>query len=214
MKSNDVDGAAPPRLVITRLRALHRVLRRGFRSALGMPADMDTLDRRVLEATVLPHYLDRPDVTNLLFVGVRWYTQHYGRPWSASSGKRFITLDIDPAAARFGSVQGHLVAAAADAPDHLAAGSIDVVILNGVYGWGLDDETALERTLQGFAGLLRADGELVFGWNDVAGHRPFDWRRLAAWAQFEPVRFGPLGTSSLRLPTDNVHCFEFYRKRR
>lgn len=177
-----------------------------------MPADMDTLDRRVLESTVLRHYLDRPDVHTLLFVGVRWYTRHYGERWGALAGKHFITLDIDAAAARHDSAQGHFVATAADACEHLSAASLNVVVFNGVYGWGLNDAATLERTLQGFAQLLRPGGELVFGWNDVAGHRPFDWRAVPAWRGFESMYFEPLGTSSLRLPTDNAHCFEFFRR--
>ena len=106
------------------------------------------------------------------------------------------------------------MAAAADAPRQLGAASVDVVVFNGVYGWGLNDPETLERTLQGFAELLRPDGELVFGWNDVAGHRPFDWRSLPARRRFEPLHFAPLATASLRLPTANVPSFEFYRKAR
>lgn len=193
--------------------ALHsswRVLSRTVRRSLGLHAAMDTADRVVLEQCIFPHYRRRDDVKQMLFVGTRWYTRHYP---ALLGGKRFITIDVDRRAARHGSPQGHITASAAEVRQHFGAGSLDLVMFNGVFGWGLDRLDEMEQSIAGFHEVLRPGGELVVGWNDVPRRRPFDWHALPALQRFSPLPFGPLGgVSSIDLPTDNRHRFEFYRK--
>lgn len=192
------------------LAAAWRIARRELLRALGRPAAMDSLDRRLLEGCILAHYAQREDVRSLLFVGTRWYTRHYHR---LLPGKRFLTIDVDPAMARHGSPDQHIVDSVCRIGQHLAPGSVDVVIFNGVFGWGLDEPAELQAALEGFEQVLRAGGELVLGWNDIPRRRPFDWWRTPALQRFAPMAFAPLGeVERLRLPTDNRHCFEFFRK--
>jgi hypothetical protein len=194
------------------LRAAWRIGRREVLRALGREVKADTADRRLLEDVVLPHYAQRDDVRTVLLVGTRWYTRHYPGLLGAT---RAITLDIDPAAAVDGSPHRHLVGDVRDLATLLPEASLDAVIFNGVYGWGLDDAPGFERALEGIAAVLRAEGDLVFGWNDVARRRPFDWRDSTALARhFAPLPFGPLdGATHVALPTDNRHCFEFFARR-
>ena len=191
------------------VRAPWRVLRRSARRAVGRDATMDSPDRKLLEDCILPHYRARPDVREVLFVGTRWYTRGYAERLDR---QHFVTLDIDPRAARHGSAQRHIVACVSEVERHFAPDSLDLIVLNGVFGWGLNDRERMQRALQGFHRVLRPGGELLIGWNDVPGHRPFDLHRVPALAKFEPLRFEPLGVQSVTLPTDNRHCFEFYRK--
>jgi SAM-dependent methyltransferase len=190
------------------LAAGQRTVRRAVRRSLGLQPAMDTEDRRVLGAVILQHYRTSIAVDSLLFVGTRWYTRHYAEGWGE---KRFVTLDVDPAAARFGA-QHHVTASAADVALHLAPGSFDAVIFNGVYGWGMNDADDVQRALLGFHQVLRPRGHLVFGWNDVPARIPFAWHELPAMALFEPLHFAPLGCRSLELPTDNRHRFDFFAR--
>lgn len=187
-----------------------RVAERALRRACGLRPRADTADRRLLEHSVLPHYAARADVHRVLIVGTRWYSSHYP---SLLPRQRCITLDLDPAVARFGA-ERHLVADVRDVARLLEPASLDLVLFNGVFGWGLDDPPGLERAVDGLAQVLRPGGELVFGWNDTPRRCPFDWRALPAWRSFEPHAFAPLGgATQLALPTDNRHRFDFFARR-
>lgn len=189
-----------------------RIVRRELSHRLGVGAVALSEDRRWLEGQWLPQLAARDDVRSILFVGVRWYTRHYP---SLVPGKRFVTLDIDPRAARFGNGTAHVVGDACDVARLLPRDSIDSVVFNGVFGWGLDDAQGLERALDGLAQVLRPRGELLFGWNDVPRHCPFDWRALPVWRErFEPLAAPTLGHAPrLELRTDNRHCFALFAKR-
>lgn len=186
------------------------VLRRGVRRSLGLPVGVDAPDRRLLEDTILPHYAARADVHELLFVGTRWYTQPYEQ-WFAR--QRYVTLEIDPRAARWGSRTEHVTGSAADVATLFAAARFDLVVFNGVFGWGLDRRAEVERAVQGFCTVLRPGGELVVGWNDVALRRPFPFGELKALDGFERIEFAPLGLSVWQHPGGTRHRFEFFRRR-
>ena len=178
--------------------------------ALGARDLARSPDRRVLEEVILAHYAARPAPLRLLFVGTRRYTRGYER---RVAGHRLLTLDIDPRAARYGSPHGHVVASASRAVEHYAPGTFDVVLCNGVFGWGLDRRADVEDALGGFATLLRAHGELVIGWNDTLAHRPFPLAEARALARFEPFVFPPLDAVALQLQGASRHRFEFFRRR-
>lgn len=186
-----------------------RVAAQGLRRSLGLPVRMDTPDRRLLEQCILPHYAARPDMRDALFVGVGWYTVHYE---SLLEGLRCTTIDVDPRVARYGSRYRHVVTSVVAAADHFAAAEFDLVVLNGVFGWGLNARADVEAALHGVRHLLRPGGELVVGWNDVPRYRPFPFRDCRALKDFEPAVFAPLGVTAVQLETDNRHCYEFYRR--
>lgn len=179
-------------------------------AALGAGRVARSPDRRVLEDVILAHYAAQPGPLRLLFVGTRRYTRSVeGR----LAGHRLLTLDRDPRAARWGSSQGHVVACATRAAEHFTPASFDVVLCNGVFGWGLDRRADVEAALEGFATLLRPGGELVLGWNDVFGRRPFPLEQARALARFEPFVFAPLGAAVLQLEGASRHRFAFFRRR-
>jgi hypothetical protein len=65
----------------------------------------------------------------------------------------------------------HIIAGLESIDAHIAPASLDLIICNGVFGWGLDDRTALRA----FELLQRpaTRGELIIGWNGVR-HRPLE----------------------------------------
>ncbi|AKJ29852.1 methyltransferase [Caldimonas brevitalea] len=180
-----------------------------MRRQLGLPVVIDTADRQVLEGTILPHYANRADVQRVLFVGTRWYTQAYEARFAHAY---YATLDIDPQAARYGSRQHHVTASASEADRHFEPNSFDLIVFNGVFGWGLNARDDVEAAVRAFARLLRAGGELVVGWNDVPRYRPFPFSEVLALQALQPLYFAPLHTQVLQLETDNRHRFEFFRK--
>jgi SAM-dependent methyltransferase len=207
--------AAPASAVLQRsaatLRTGARVARRAWCQALGLPPRADTADRRWLEQALLPHVAQRSDIVTVLLVGTRWYTRHYP---GLLPHQRCISIDIAAAAARHGSPHRHIIDDVRHVERHLSPASVDLVLFNGVFGWGLDDPVSLDQSLAALATVLRPRGELVFGWNDDAVHCPFDWRAVPRWRAFEPLRSAPAGgVAHLALVTDNRHRFDFFARR-
>lgn len=194
----------PPKAVRV-LRALNYIVR----SNLGLPARLDTVDRQVLERTILPAYAARTDLGRVLFVGCAPFTRHYA---AFFAGKSFTTIDPDPRVRRCGAAH-HIVDRLEHLDRHLAAGSLDLILCNGVFGWGLDERTDCEAAFDACARALRADGELLVGWNDVDAHRPFPLESLAALTRFRPIMFAPLGASRYLTDTRNRHTYDFFLRR-
>ncbi len=166
-------------------------------------------DRRMLEDVILERYAASPRRLEVLFVGTRWYTGAYER---LLAGHGYLTIDVDPRAARHGSTQGHVTLCASEAAAWFAAGRFDVIVFNGVFGWGLDERGAVEAAVSGFHCLLREGGELVVGWNDVALRRPFALSELKALHAYERFAFQTDGPLVLEVRGPNRHRFEFFRK--
>ena len=108
-----------------------------LRDAIPGRSRLRSADRRLLEDRLLPGYAADAALRTLVFVGCDWYTRDYVEVF-APGRSRFVTVDIDPAKARFGS-PGHRVAPMQELARHFAAGSVDVIVANGVYGFGIDD---------------------------------------------------------------------------
>ena len=92
---------------------------------------------------------------------------------SRRARERYRTVDIDPAKARFGAPD-HVIAPMQEIDRHFAPGSIDVIVANGVYGFGIDDRAGLCAAFAAARAVLRPGGTLVLGWNDVPALAPFD----------------------------------------
>ncbi len=190
------------------LRPLLRTLVRHARVSLGLDARLATEDRRILENVILPEYARRSDVRRVLFVGCARYTSSYARQFA---DKHYATLDPRPAARRHGA-RRHIVAHLQDLGRHAAPGSFDLIVCNGVLGWGLDQPQDAERAFAACHTALRAGGELVVGWNDVRPRNRVVPDAVAALKRFRRVTFAPLGASRYRTPTDNAHTYDFFAR--
>lgn len=180
-----------------------------LRTALGLPARLDSPDRHVLEQQILPYYASRADLGRVLFVGCDWYSKHYGELFSTS--QIFVTIDLDPKQAKYGAKR-HLVASLESLADYVGPAELDLIVCNGVFGYGLDARTEVDLAMQACFSCLRPGGELMLGWNDVVAHAPFDPSLAVEAAGFERVLLPPLGRwrSVLDMPTR--HTFEAYMR--
>jgi SAM-dependent methyltransferase len=166
------------------------------------------VDRYLLEHALFPALLADPGVQRVLFVGCEWYTRRYPQRFA---GRSFVTIDVDPAKARYGG-RPHLVASFADVDHHVAAGSLDAVVANGVIGFGLDDPADCERALAASFRCLRPGGWLVIGWNDVDDLRPVRLGELDSLRAYEHVPLPPFPTADHPTFSPARHVFSFYRR--
>jgi len=168
-----------------------------------------TPDRHVLERVILPHYRRCRNVTRVLFVGCERYTAHYSKYFR---DKQFWTIEPDPDKRKYGATR-HVVDVLQNLHRHFPPGSFDLIICNGVFGWGLNDRADCEEAFDHCFTTLVDGGELVIGWNDTPEYRPFELAELRSLGQFESMSFSPLGTSRYLCDAQmRRHVYSFYRK--
>src|SRR5687768_11038380 len=93
-------------------------------------------DRRYLREVIFPSVASAGR-SRVLFVGVRGYTKSYGSIFERV-GVEFWTCDIDPAASPYGAPNRHATADARRLDSAFSLQFFDVVMLNGLFGWGVD----------------------------------------------------------------------------
>lgn len=178
-----------------------------IRYLLRLPDPLHTTDRHLLEGVVFKHYIQRPDVRSILFVGCDWYTRHYERAYFRS--KNYWTIDPAPAARKFGAQQ-HLTAALQDLGIHLPSGYFELIICNGVFGYGLNSREQCERAFEACYRALRAGGHLVVGWDDIPERTPISLDEIKSLSHFARVAPSPLGTWRHTTDTPYRHTYDFY----
>ena len=179
---------------------------RFVRGLFGLTTALSTPDRRVLDGIILPPLVKDPSFRTVVFIGCDWYTQHYE---SMFSGRDYWTMEVDPARARFGAAQ-HLIAPMSEIASRFVPGSVDLVICNGVIGWGLNDPSDIDASLSACAKALRLGGVLVLGWNDIPEKRPVALDSLPSLGAFRRFHLG--GQTEFQTETYNRHTFSLYER--
>jgi SAM-dependent methyltransferase len=173
------------------------------------PSSLVTTDRLVLEQQIFRYYQSRPEIGDVLFVGCDGDTARYEKDYF--SNVRFVTLEPDPDNRKFGAIH-HVEAPLEHLGRHFPPDSFDLIICNGVFGWGLDEFDACEAAFDQCHRCLRTGGQLLLGWNDVPRRAPFALETIPSLARFRKFDFPLFGT--WRHLTDTVyrHVFDFYLK--
>lgn len=202
--------AEPRRKLLIALFTEHGYLPRFICRRLRLPTSIDTLDRRVLERIILPGYLADPFIRRVLFVGCDNYTTHYGQRFFAS--RDYWTIEPNPKMRRYGAKQ-HVIAPLEQLTDHFSPGFFDLIICNGVYGWGLDGAEQCKIALASCRTCLAPGGHHLIGWDDIPPHRPAVLlSEAASLAGFDKFQFSPLGSCRYLTDTPYRHIYEFYQR--
>lgn len=180
------------------------------KALLGKASFQQTDDRRVLENIIFPYFLQQSRFRNVLFIGCEWYTKGYNH-WFESHKKNLWTLEVKPWKRVFGAKQ-HIIGSMQDMSHHFTRDSIDLIICNGVFGWGLNDKPDVEAAFQACFYCIRPGGVLIIGWNDVEKYRPFNLEDCKSLVNFEALNFPPLQHSTYLTDTPLRHTFNFYVK--
>ena len=187
----------------------HGFAERILRKRLGLATPLNTTDRIVMERDIFPEYARDPAIERMLFVGCGRYTAHYQQQFFPN--KDFWTIEPDPGSAGFGAKQ-HVIAPLEELDRHFPAGHFDLIICNGVYGWGLDRPEQLEAGFAQCHSRLRDDGHLFFGWDDIPERAPVDLDTVSSRALFRKYTLPTLNTWRYLTDTPYRHTFDFYRK--
>lgn len=177
-------------------------------STIGIDLYQRTDDRRVLENIIFPYINQNDEFHKILFVGCAWYTKGYKK---RVSKKDYWTIEIVPENQKFGAFQ-HIVDSIENVGLYFKEGELDLIICNGVFGWGLDARESVENAFKGCHDLLRSGGVFILGWNDIPERRPFPLEECESLKLFKPYSFPPLSAPQYVTESENRHIFNFYIK--
>ena len=167
--------------------------------------------RRFLAEAILP-VLIRHGGDTVLFVGVQRYNRYCLREFKRA-GKILWTIDVDPEAAQWGAASRHIVGDVCYVDQVMSGRTVDVVVMNGVFGYGIDDASKAEIAVCALANTLKDEGLMVIGWNPG---RTYDYRRLKALRNaFIATSVGDIAPQS-EFPPDDIqslpHVYDVYRR--
>ncbi|MBF1990011.1 methyltransferase domain-containing protein [Fischerella thermalis] len=180
----------------------------------GFNLHLNTPDRYVLEDVIIPYLLERKEFYKILFIGCDWFTKPYNKYFK---NKEYWTIEIDENRKKYGSKR-HIIDSLLNLSNHFTNDYLDVIVYNGVFGWGINSREDTETSFQQCFQCLRPGGILVFGWNDIPEAKPFPViEECQTLQQFEPYFFSPLSTVQYSVPDKSNdqkfgHVFNFYMK--
>jgi len=181
-----------------------------LRGWLRIDTPMLTEDRRVLEQIIFAHYGSDPRIKTVLFVGCDWFTAHYQRRYFTAHD--YWTIDPDSTRRRFGAKQ-HIVARLEEIEQYFPSGFFDLIICNGVYGWGLDRAEDCEAAMSQSYRCLAEAGHLLLGWNDIPQRDPAPLSSVISLSRFSPYPFPAFGSWQYLTDTPHRHTYNFYQKK-
>lgn len=176
---------------------------------LNIPHKVNTRDRVILENIIIPFYLARKKNQRLLFVGCAPYTEHYKEYFK---DHEYWTIDPDPSQKSFGSKNKHYVIPLEEIENYFKEDFFDLIICNGVFGYGLNKPDQCEKAFDNCFSCLRENGSLILGWNDVPQYKPLDLESLESLRKFKKQKQSPFETEELKTQGFANHTFNFYQK--
>jgi len=166
-------------------------------------------DRDILERIIFPYILIEFDPKKILDIGREDYQFFYNRYFS---GRELWTIDIDPERKQFGS-KNHIIDSAANLKRHFGQATFDFILMNGVFGWGLNKPAEIESAFDGISAVLKPGGIFIFGYNNVPDLVPVPLENIRALKKFTPYYFKPLGGAVFK-SKNGEHTYNFYNKPR
>ena len=177
----------------------------------GVHYTLRTPDRMFLEQQIIAKLLGAPDVGRVLFAGVEIYTWHYKY---LLAGKDLHTIDWDGSKKWYGNAKSHIVGSVCDLERFFAPRQFDVIVFNGLIGYGLDSAPEVDRALTAAHAVLRDGGMLIIGWNNTPQHLSFSLDELPGYRLFAGRAPRSIGLTSHRHEISEVsrHTFDFLAK--
>lgn len=172
---------------------------------------MPTDDRAILEKAIFRELYVARRYRQILFVGCSEFTSWYPELFE-NTPVAFDTVDSDPEKAPFGSPRRHFVRSFESLSDMaVLRETYDLVVLNGVFGYGIDTSTSKKTALDTAGALLEIGGAMVIGYGDRPDDGDLD-PGLIDPAVFAPTTIPGLTTTKHRSTHINGHTFVCYTK--
>ncbi len=165
-------------------------------------------DRRVLEQEILPYFSNRPGIEKVLFVGCEVYTKHYEKFFKS---QEYWTIEPDSKRRRYGA-KLHIVDRLEKLEDHFESPTFDLILCNGVIGFGVNSLPQIRRALEQCVVHLRKNGILVLGYNDSPDLLPCSLDSLQSLATMQPYYLEPIRSNRIVTESWKHHTYACYQK--
>jgi SAM-dependent methyltransferase len=193
--------------ILSLLRRISKLVLAEIKGVFGVDSYLKDESRRVLEQVIFPYFLDEDTYRDVLFVGCSWCTKGYNKRFEKK--KNYWTIDNWPWKKRYGAKQ-HIIDELQNLGNYFPRGALDLILCNGVFGYGLDAKKDVERAFRACSDCLREGGVFVIGWADIEGRRPLPLEACRSLHAFKPFVFPPLGTAEYLTDTPHRHRYTFY----
>jgi len=160
-------------------------------------------ERYILERKIFPRIKNK----KILLVGCAHYTSDYPK---RLKDNQLWTIDIDPEMVKFGA-GNHIIESIVNVDKYFQKEFFDVIILFGVFGYGLNDKKEAEKTLENCAKVLKKKGILIIGWNDLPGYNPINPRNLKNFNLYQSFSWDSI-PSGYKTEKRLKGVFEFLKK--
>lgn len=145
----------------------------------------------------------------LLSIGTTKYTKHYYQFFALPN--IYKTIDNDHEIIKHTKEGYHINDTVLHLDKYFEQASIDVILFNGVYGWGIDHEDELKLAVDKIYNHLKTEGILIFGWNDNQERDPIGIRNKAIFSKFVPFAINKRGEVAFSGSRDN-QVFWYFQK--
>ena len=149
----------------------------------GIEFPRKSANRQFLENAIFK-YLDtllNTDSAQCLFIGTDKRSWHYRSRFQA----KFFTIDNDPGKAIYGDTCNHTIGSATELTLQYERDQFDVIIANGLIGFGVNDRDQCEALFAGLEAILKPNGVLVLGHNNGPSHIDFKLEEVKNYHLFE-----------------------------
>ena len=160
-------------------------------------------DRNVLEKTIFPYMLSHHNPNTILDIGREGCQKFYNKFFVK---RNLWTLDIDPERKKFGA-DNHVTDCVSNLKKHFQNNYFDFILMNGVFGWGLDEEKEVQKAFNALYDVLKPGGIFILGWND--DFVPLG--KIEGLKKFKPYYFKPLKGPKFKC-VNGEHKYNFYIK--
>lgn len=182
-----------------------------LRLTLSQSVKMHTKDRNILEQRIFKDLYINPKIKKILFVGCHLYSSWYHKIFNLS-GKKFHTVDSSPDSKIYGSPQKHFTERFELLSNKQELrNKYDCLILNGVFGYGIDEKEDKSKSVDTAYKLLKVGGILVIGFRDM--NNPDIDKKTISLNLFEPTSVPSFKSHLVITEHKNNHVFICFKKK-
>jgi SAM-dependent methyltransferase len=166
--------------------------------------------RNFLELEIFPYFRANSSFQRILFVGLHKYTIHYHTFFN--NKKEVKTIDIDPLQKEYAEINNHIVDSITNIDNYIKNEHMDLVFMNGVYGWGLNEKQDFVNALEKIHKILKHNGVVVFGWNEITQYDPLEIRKNDYFENYRPYVINGKSEVLIEQLNPKRHVYRYYEK--
>lgn len=161
-------------------------------------------DRKILESIIFPYVLAQYNPKKILDIGREDYQAFYNDFFKK---RELHTIDFNPDHEEFGNPDYHTTDNAINLKKHYQNNYFDFILMNGVFGWGLDTKDDVQKSFNAVYDILKPGGIFILGYNDdVVPLEEIEGLNKLKKLSFKPCK------SNKYICSQGKHFYRFYIK--